>query len=156
MVLRDIPKLIDEPTIGLDAVSKLAVRQFIRTLNAERGTTVVLTTHDMQDIEALASRVLLIGKGRLLLDGSLDALRQHVSGKKKIVVRFDGAPPALCPGLICTARRAGELELELDPSVRTASAAVAHLAAHAALTDVTVSEITAEEMVAALYREYRI
>lgn len=147
---------LDEPTIGLDAVSKLAVRQFIRTLNAERGTTVVLTTHDMQDIEALTSRVLLIGKGRILLDGSLDALRQHVSKKKKIIVRFDGTPPALCPGLTCTAQRAGELELALDPSVLTASAAVAHLAAHTALTDVTVSEITAEEMVAALYREYRI
>ena len=53
MVLRDIPKLIDEPTIGLDAASKLAVRGFIRRLNRQRGTTVILTTHDMQDIEAL-------------------------------------------------------------------------------------------------------
>ena len=68
------PKLLflDEPTIGLDAVSKIAVRQFIKKLNAERGTTVILTTHDMQDIEALTHRILLIGKGRILLDGSLD------------------------------------------------------------------------------------
>ena len=95
------PKTIflDEPTIGLDAASKLEVRRFIREQNRERGTTVVLTTHDMQDIEALASRVLLIGKGQLLLDGSLDTLRRRVSGKKKIVVRFGGAAPALCPGL---------------------------------------------------------
>ena len=152
------PKTIflDEPTIGLDAASKLEVRRFIREQNRERGTTVVLTTHDMQDIEALASRVLLIGKGQLLLDGSLDTLRRRVSGKKKIVVRFGGAAPALCPGLTLTACRAGELELSLDPAVLTASDAVAHLAAGAALTDVTVSEITAEEMVAALYREYRI
>lgn len=152
------PKTIflDEPTIGLDAASKLEVRRFIREQNRERGTTVVLTTHDMQDIEALASRVLLIGKGQLLLDGSLDTLRRRVSGKKKIVVRFGGAGPALCPGLTLTACRAGELELSLDPAVLTASDAVAHLAAGAALTDVTVSEITAEEMVAALYREYRI
>lgn len=58
---------LDEPTIGLDAVSKIAVRQFIKTLNAKRGTTVILTTHDMQDIEALTNRILLIGKGKILL-----------------------------------------------------------------------------------------
>ena len=72
------PKLLflDEPTIGLDAVSKLAVREFIRRLNQERRTTVLLTTHDMQDIEALASRILLIGKGKILLDGGLEDIRR--------------------------------------------------------------------------------
>ncbi len=72
------PKLLflDEPTIGLDAVSKLAVRKFIRQINQERRTTVILTTHDMQDIEALASRVILIGKGRILLDGSFQDILQ--------------------------------------------------------------------------------
>ncbi len=66
---------LDEPTIGLDAVSKLAVREFILDMNRTRGTTVILTTHDMQDIEALAKRVILIGKGRILLDGTLDDIR---------------------------------------------------------------------------------
>lgn len=67
---------LDEPTIGLDAVSKLAVRDFVKKLNREHGTTVILTTHDMQDIEALASRILLIGKGKILLDGTLDDIRR--------------------------------------------------------------------------------
>ena len=69
------PKILflDEPTIGLDAVSKAAVRGFIRICNKERGTTVILTTHDMQDIEALAERILLIGRGRILLDGTAAA-----------------------------------------------------------------------------------
>ena len=67
---------LDEPTIGLDAVSKLAVRDFIKRLNQQRGTTVILTTHDMQDIEALASRIILIGKGRVLLDGSLEDIHR--------------------------------------------------------------------------------
>lgn len=62
---------LDEPTIGLDAVSKLAVRDFILKQNQLHKTTVILTTHDMQDIEALASRIILIGKGQLLMDGSL-------------------------------------------------------------------------------------
>lgn len=72
------PKILflDEPTIGLDAVSKLAVRDFILKLNKEHKTTVILTTHDMQDIEALANRVILIGKGRVLLDGTLEHMRQ--------------------------------------------------------------------------------
>jgi len=74
------PKLLflDEPTIGLDAVSKLAVREFIKKQNAEHRTTVILTTHDMQDIEAIANRVILIGKGRILLDGTLENMRKTV------------------------------------------------------------------------------
>lgn len=66
---------LDEPTIGLDAVSKIAVRGFIKRLNEEHGTTVILTTHDMQDIEAITNRVILIGKGKKLLDGTLEELR---------------------------------------------------------------------------------
>ena len=72
------PKVLflDEPTIGLDAVSKLAVRDFVKKLNREHGTTVILTTHDMQDIEALASRIILIGKGRILMDGTLEDIKR--------------------------------------------------------------------------------
>ncbi len=66
---------LDEPTIGLDAVSKLKMREFILEQNRLCGTTVILTTHDMQDVDALCSRVLLIGKGRLLLDGSTAEIR---------------------------------------------------------------------------------
>ena len=67
---------LDEPTIGLDAISKLAIRDFISRINRERGTTVILTTHDMQDIEALTRRILLIGHGRILLDGNWESLKE--------------------------------------------------------------------------------
>lgn len=67
---------LDEPTIGLDAVSKLAVREFILHLNETHKTTVILTTHDMQDIEALTKRIILVGKGRILLDGSLADIKE--------------------------------------------------------------------------------
>lgn len=79
------PKILflDEPTIGLDAPSKIAVREFIRALNREEGTTVILTTHDMQDIEALTERIILIGKGQILMDGSVGNLL-HEAGDKKI------------------------------------------------------------------------
>ncbi|HOX19235.1 MAG TPA: ATP-binding cassette domain-containing protein [Spirochaetales bacterium] len=65
---------LDEPTIGLDAVSKLAVRDFIARENRERGLTVILTTHDVHDIEALATRVILIGRGSILFDGGFSEL----------------------------------------------------------------------------------
>lgn len=72
------PKILflDEPTIGLDAVSKLAVRKFIMQLNQNHKTTVILTTHDMQDIEALTKRIILIGRGRVLMDGTLEDMRR--------------------------------------------------------------------------------
>lgn len=66
---------LDEPTIGLDAVSKLAVRDFILKQNRIHKTTVILTTHDMQDIEALTNRIILIGKGQILIDGTLDDIK---------------------------------------------------------------------------------
>lgn len=73
------PKVLflDEPTIGLDAVSKLAVREFILKRNETHKTTVILTTHDMQDIEALTKRIIMIGKGRVLFDGSLSDIKKN-------------------------------------------------------------------------------
>ena len=73
---------LDEPTIGLDAVSKLAVREFIQRLNRERGVTVLLTTHDMDDIEALSDRVIVIGDGRIWSDGPLKALKERIMGER--------------------------------------------------------------------------
>ncbi|MCM1040358.1 MAG: ATP-binding cassette domain-containing protein [Ruminococcus sp.] len=72
---------LDEPTIGLDAVSKLAVREFILRLNKEHKTTIILTTHDMQDIEALAERIILIGRGHILMDGTLEDMKRLAADK---------------------------------------------------------------------------
>lgn len=79
---------LDEPTIGLDAVSKLAVRDFILRLNQEKKTTVILTTHDMQDIEALTSRIILIGKGKILLDGTLADIREGFESTEEGLASF--------------------------------------------------------------------
>lgn len=79
---------LDEPTIGLDAVSKLAVRDFILQLNKERNTTVILTTHDMQDIEALTKRIILIGRGRILLDGTIEDIRKDCDSTEKALADF--------------------------------------------------------------------
>lgn len=84
------PKILflDEPTIGLDAVSKLAVRDFILKLNREQNTTIILTTHDMQDIEALTNRIILIGKGSILLDGTIDDIRKGHESMEEALASF--------------------------------------------------------------------
>ena len=91
-LLHEPPLLfLDEPTIGLDAVSKLAVREFIQRLNRERGVTVILTTHDMDDIEALCTRVIVIGGGRILSDGTLDDLRERVTRERWLILDLEEA-----------------------------------------------------------------
>ncbi|SHH48040.1 ABC-2 type transport system ATP-binding protein [Sporobacter termitidis DSM 10068] len=152
------PKILflDEPTIGLDAVSKIAVRQFIKKLNGERGTTVILTTHDMQDIEALTERILLIGKGQILLDGSLQELKKLASKKKTVVFEYSGEITALRAGLAIAEQKEGRLVIELDPEVCAVSDAIAHVSSQVEVLDISVSDISAEEMVAGLYKEYHI
>ena len=75
-------------SIGLDAVSKLAVRDFVLKLNKEKNTTVILTTHDMQDIEALTNRIILIGKGRLLLDGTINDIKDGYDSTEEALAAF--------------------------------------------------------------------
>src|SRR5512134_4154972 len=77
---------LDEPTIGLDALSKLAVRDFVKRKNRDSGVTVLLTTHDMDDIEALCTRVMVIGAGKILSDGTLAALRARVSRDRWLTI----------------------------------------------------------------------
>lgn len=152
------PRLLflDEPTIGLDAVSKIAVRQFIKKLNAERGTTVILTTHDMQDIEALTERILLIGKGQILLDGSLQQLKKYASKRKTLVFEYNGKVSNLCDGMTITEEREGRLIIELDPLICSVSTAIAHVSSQVEVLDISVSGISTEDMVVDLYREYSI
>ncbi|MGI6692109.1 MAG: ABC transporter ATP-binding protein [Christensenellales bacterium] len=147
---------LDEPTIGLDAVSKLAVRGFIKRLNREQGTTVLLTTHDMQDIEALAQRILLIGKGRILLDGSLDDLKAQAGAGKTLAFTYTGAAPRLCPGMTVREAAPGRLLAAIDTDCLSLSQAIAHISSQVEVTDIEVASISAEEMVASLYRAYQV
>ena len=85
------PKILflDEPTIGLDATSKLKVRDFIKNINKEFGITVILTTHDMNDIEALTNKIIIIGKGKLLYNGSFDAIKHKYENHRIVEVEFE-------------------------------------------------------------------
>lgn len=147
---------LDEPTIGLDAISKIAVRKFLRRLNEEKGTTILLTTHDMQDIEALARRVLLIGRGKVLMDGNLDGLKKHITSRKTMTMDYRGPSPALREGMEMVRSGDGRLVIRFDPSEIPVSEAITYFAQITELTDVSVLDITAEEMAAGLYKEYNL
>ncbi len=88
---------LDEPTIGLDVVAKETVRSFLAEENAERGTTILLTTHDLSDIERLCPRMLLIDHGHLAYDGSVAAIRSRFGAERRMRVEFDGPAPTGLP-----------------------------------------------------------
>lgn len=152
------PKILflDEPTIGLDASSKIAVREFIKTINKENKTTVILTTHDMQDIEALTERILLIGKGRILLDGTLEELKKRHSSLKTLTVDYTGTSLPLCENYKVIKDSNGRGEILIDTGVITASQAISFISDHVEIKDISVTGETIDETVVSLYKEFAI
>jgi viologen exporter family transport system ATP-binding protein len=142
---------LDEPTIGLDVVSKGRLRDFLRTLNAERGTTLLLTTHDLQDIEALCRRVIVIDHGTVVYDGSLAGLhRQGESTRTLVVDLVDEAPPITVPG--ATVQRVeGPRQWLAFPADASAAPIVAAVVAAYDVADLSVQEPDIEDVIRKLY-----
>ena len=148
---------LDEPTIGLDAVAKLAVRDFVKTLNLTRGVTVILTTHDMHDIEALAERVIVIGKGAILADGSLTSLRRGALAERRLWVHLACEPGAMdVPGATVRRRQGRSIELAFDPRSTSAHRLIAHVAAQFDVEDVHLEEPPIEEVIARFYAQHSV
>ena len=148
------PRLLflDEPTIGLDAVSKLAVRDFVKRLNRERGVTVILTTHDMDDIEALCSRVIVIGQGRVLSDGTLDSLRAKVSRERRLTIDLENADETVTdPDAEIIEQEGQRVTLRFDPLQVSPAILIARLTAQHAIRDLFVQNPPIEEIIACLY-----
>ena len=145
---------LDEPTIGLDVVAKERIRQFIAHINRERGTTVLLTTHDLSDVEKLCERVLIIDHGRLLFDGRLNVLLDRFGGPRELVVDMaelyddvdvDGAEVVAREGLRVTYRFARDQ--------MSASELIGRLSARYRLRDLSVREPEIEATVRRIYEE---
>ena len=144
---------LDEPTIGLDAVSKLRLRAFLREENRIRGTTILLTTHDMEDMLALCSRVMVLGHGRLLYDGGLDALLRRYDSVHTLRCTFDGDASFDLPEGVTLAEDAGGFALTYAPAqIPTAQVITAVLAA-GKLREMTLKEQNVDELIARMYRE---
>jgi ABC-2 type transport system ATP-binding protein len=152
---------LDEPTIGLDALSKLAVRRIIADLNRERGITVILTSHDMDDIEALTDRILLIGKGRLLYDGALGSLRARYDRLRRLELHYEGAiavagktaPLPVPAGTRLVSQKDNRAVYEVDTGVIGVSAALHVLGESLDIRDMSAGSRPIEELIASLYRE---
>lgn len=145
---------LDEPTIGLDAVSKLAMRDFIKELNRREGTTVILTTHDMDDIEALCNRVMVIGDGAILSDGSLADLRARVSSERRLIVDLVDATATIEDEAARVVQRDGpRVHLSFAPERISAPALISRITARHEVRDLFVENPPIEEVIAQLYRD---
>ncbi|MEN6480436.1 MAG: ABC transporter ATP-binding protein [Anaerolineales bacterium] len=144
---------LDEPTIGLDAVSKLAVRQFIQRLNKERGITVLLTTHDMDDVEALCRRILLIHKGHILLDGTVADLRAQVTHLRRLVVVLRAESDWIETDEARVIGRNGpQVTIEFDPERVSAPDLIQHITTAYSVRDLYIDNPPIEEVIAQVYQ----
>ncbi|MEU2911430.1 ABC transporter ATP-binding protein [Streptomyces massasporeus] len=145
---------LDEPTIGLDVISKSKVREFLRELNTERGTTVLLTTHDLQDIEQLCRRVMVIDHGRLMYDGALAGLHEVGESERTLVVDLERElPPIDAPAPARVVRVEGPRQWLAFPAGESAAPLVARIAAEYPLVDLSVREPDIEAVIATMYGE---
>ena len=148
------PRLLflDEPTIGLDAVSKLTLRAFLREENAKNGTTILLTTHDMEDMLALCSRVMVLGHGKLLYDGALDALLRQYDTVHTLRVVFEEAPDV--SALPANVTRDGDAYiLTYEPAVTPTSELLPRVLSAGKVREMTLKEQNVDELIARMYKE---
>lgn len=158
---------LDEPTIGLDVVAKARIRDFLLTINAEQGVTVLLTTHDMDDVEMLCPRMVIIDHGRKLYDGTVSNIRERFGGERTLIAVLDAAELAdlphdaqgqlllddLPPGVRLTRSEEPRIWLSFGRTALPAHELVAWLGARYRLRDVTFQEPEIEEVIRRIYEE---
>jgi ABC-2 type transport system ATP-binding protein len=147
---------LDEPTIGLDVVAKERVREFLADANRERGVTVMLTTHDLADIERLCDRILMIDHGRLIYDGTVEDLLARYGAERTLVVDLEEpAPPLDVPGVSDVRVDGLRQWLRFRREDTSAADVTAAVAQRARLVDLAVEEPDIEEVVRRIYTSGR-
>lgn len=152
--------ILDEPTIGLDVLSKQRLREFLRAERVDRGTTLLLTTHDMGDIERLCDRVLVVDHGRLVYDGSLTGLGATVGARRVLVVDLAEPTPDLvdlpCRAELLTSEGEGiRQRLAFDAQTTTAAQLLAAVSDRAEVRDLSIEEPEIEDVVRRIYESAR-
>lgn len=153
------PKILflDEPTIGLDAESKKIVRDFIKKLNKNHKTTVILTTHDMTDIEALAKRIILIGKGELLYDGTLSNLKKKYGSYKEVLVSTNEKIEKIrLKGIIKKSKNINGYSFIIDSNVLSLSKLLNNLSLKYVINDIDIKNESIDDVILKLYHDYEI
>ena len=145
---------LDEPTIGLDVVAKSRIRQFIHQINAERQVTVVLTTHDLDDVEKLCNRVILIDDARLLFDGELATLRRMLSKERLLSVDYaEDYPDVRVPHAQITHREGTRVQYRFSPEEIHTAELVGTLLQKFRIVDIAVQEPDIEELIKTVYED---
>ncbi|MGH9269314.1 MAG: AAA family ATPase, partial [Acidimicrobiales bacterium] len=145
---------LDEPTIGLDVTGKARVRQFLAAANRERGMTIVLTTHDLADVERLCSRLVVIDHGRVIQDGTVAAIKERFGTHRTLVVDLEApAPPLVVAGAEVVRVDGARQWLRFPRDRISASALIAEVAAQARLVDLAVEETGIDDVVSRIYTE---
>ena len=147
---------LDEPTIGLDAISKQLVRDFVKQINKEKKTTIILTTHDMTDIEALAKRIILIGNGQVLYDGSLQKLKNNYATKKYIKVKTNTSITEKIPGVLKKEKTKDGYNFIIDSKKLNISEFLNDISKKAQIEDVEIDNEKLDNMIVNLYENLKI
>lgn len=153
------PKILflDEPTIGLDAKSKKIVRDFILKINKERKVTVILTTHDMMDIDKLAKRIILIGKGQILYDGSLEKLKTKYGSYKKITINTkENISDIKLKGIISKEKIDNGYSFVIDSNIITISKFINYLSNRYSINDMDIDNEGIDDVILKLYQDYEV
>ena len=153
------PKILflDEPTIGLDAKSKKIVRDFILKINKEKKVTIILTTHDMTDIDKLAKRIILIGKGQILYDGSLNTLKSKYGSYKSItVITNENIKETKLKGVISKKKIDCGYNFIIDSNYLTISKFINYLTNKYSIVDLDIDNENIDEVILKLYQDYEI
>lgn len=140
---------------GLDSVSKIAVRDFIKKINREKNTTIILTTHDTDDIEALTKRIILIGKGKVLVDGNLEGLIKQYSNKE-IKLKYSGNIGNLDDGVKILEKDGNLARLEIDENKISLADSIVNISKKVKINDMEVKNTSIDNIVARLYKDYKI
>ncbi len=154
------PKILflDEPTIGLDAITKLAFRDFIKYINKEWNTTIILTTHDMSDIEALTNKIILIGKGQILYNGSFETIKEKYSHQKIITVELAHEYDEVSlDGYEIISHEKNYVTLKnLSDTTFHAKDFINDISKKYEIVDFSVDSLSVDEILARLYSEYEL
>ncbi len=152
------PKILflDEPTIGLDAVSKQMVRDFIKKLNKEKKTTVILTSHDMSDITTLAKRIILIGKGRVLYDGSLKKLQNRYESEKYVSIKTCDKLSIRNNGILSKSKTNDGYDLTIDTRAISISELLNIVSKKITIDDIEIDHESIDNIIVKLYKDFKI
>ncbi|MBQ09536.1 MAG: sugar ABC transporter ATP-binding protein [Gammaproteobacteria bacterium] len=146
---------LDEPTIGLDVVAKDAVRKFLKEINEKKGTTIILTTHDMTDIEHLCDRIIILDEGKIISDGKTDLLKKNYGQHRVLEIEFQDKFSGIngIKGLKLLREEGSKKWIRFDSRDQSASDVISKIAANHQIKDLSIQEPTVEDIIKSIYSD---